>query len=73
MPFNEDQCYLGRDLVERTRFDISHIHMRFLDIEIHMIYQSFDAYYTYILYVYMMRIIRKDFFPRDKQPVLNQY
>ena len=40
MPFNEDQCYLGRDLVDRPKFDISYVHMRFLDIENHV--DSYD-------------------------------
>lgn len=29
MSFNEDLCFLGRDLPDRPRFDISYIHMRY--------------------------------------------
>ena len=29
MPFNEDLCFLGRDIENRPKFDISYIHMRY--------------------------------------------
>ena len=28
MPFNEDLCYMGRDIPNRPKFDISYVHMR---------------------------------------------
>lgn len=29
MPFNEDVCFLGRDIPDRPRFDISYVHMKY--------------------------------------------
>ena len=30
MPFNEESCFMGRDIPNRPKFDISYVHMRYI-------------------------------------------
>ena len=45
MPFNEESCFMGRDIADRPKFDISYVHMRYIPncskIMVRNLFQSF--------------------------------